>query len=73
MDAWTGASSNMPASELRASILGDTRVILAESLGTLEDVQAAVELQVHAVIIQPDLLLNPIHQTALHDLLRRNL
>jgi len=72
MDAWTGASSNIPASELRAAISGDTRVILAESLGTLEDVQAAADLQVHAVIVQPELLLSSAHKAALHDLLRRN-
>lgn len=73
IDAWTGASSNLPVAELRAAIAGDTRVILAESLVSLDDVKAAVDLQVHAVILHPDLLLNAANKADLFPLLRRNL
>jgi indole-3-glycerol phosphate synthase len=72
IDAWTGEASHIPAADLRAAITGTTRVILAESLATLEDVQTAVALQVDAVIVEPDFLLNPLHKTDLHHLLRRS-
>ena len=71
IDAWTGEASPIPASELRTTINGTTRVILAESLATIEDVQAAVNLQVDAVIVEADFLLNPLHRTELQHLLRR--
>ena len=72
IDAWTGEASIIPAADLRAAITGTTRVILAESLATLDDVQAAIHLQVDAVIVEPDFLLNPLHRADLHHLLRRN-
>ncbi len=71
IDAWTGEASSTPAADLRAAITGTTRVILAESLATLDDIQTAVDLQVDAVIVEPDCLLNPLHRTDLHHLLRR--
>ncbi len=71
MDAWTGESSLIPTADLRAAISGNTRVILAESLATFEDVQAAVDLQVDAVIVEPNLLLNPLHKAELHHILHR--
>ncbi len=72
IDAWTGEASSTPAADLRAAITGTTRVILAESLATLDDVQSAVDLQVDAVIVEPDFLLNPLYRTDLHHILRRN-
>jgi indole-3-glycerol phosphate synthase len=72
IDAWSGEASLIPASELRSAISGNTRVILAESLATIEDVQAAVDLQVDAVIVEPDLLLSPLHKAELHHILHRN-
>ena len=73
IDAWTGEASEISAVDLRTAITGTTRVILAESLATLDDVQSAVDLQVDAVIVEPDFLLNPLHRKDLHHLLRRNL
>jgi indole-3-glycerol phosphate synthase len=73
IDAWTGEASDIPAADLRTAITGTTRVILAESLATLDDIQSAVDLQVDAVIVEPDFLLNPLHRKDLHHLLRRSL
>lgn len=72
IDAWTGEASRIPAAELRAAITGATRVILAESLSTLADVEAAIDLQVDAVIVEADFLLNPLYRADLHQLLRRS-
>jgi len=72
IDAWTGEASNVPAAKLRAAITGTTRVILAESLSTVEDVRAAIDLQVDAVIVEADFLLNPLHRSDLYHLLHRN-
>lgn len=72
IDAWTGEPSQTSADELRTTISGNTRVILAESLATFEDVQAAVDLQVDAVIVEPELLLNPVHKAELFHILQRN-
>jgi indole-3-glycerol phosphate synthase len=72
IDAWTGENSNISAADMRSAIAGTTRVILAESLSTLDDVQTAVDLQVDAVIVEPNFLLNPLHKADLHHLLRRN-
>ncbi len=73
IDAWTGELSDQPARDLRAAIAGNTRVILAESLSTFDDVRAAVNLQVDAVIVESDLLLNPLHKAELYHILHRSL
>ena len=71
-DVWTGESSHISAAQLRQTISGNTRVILAESLATFEDVQIAVDMQVDAVIVEPDLLLNPLHKSELRHILHRS-
>ncbi len=71
IDAWTGEPVKTPASELRAHIPTGTRVMLAESLSTLDEVQSAINLQVDAIIVEPELVLNPLYADDIHRLLRR--
>ncbi|MCA0455516.1 MAG: hypothetical protein LCI00_16195 [Chloroflexi bacterium] len=72
IDAWTGAPVKTPAAELRAHIPAGTRAMLAESLGTLEEIQAAVNLQVDAVIVEPELILNAVAFAQIHQMLQRS-
>lgn len=71
IDAWTGEPVKTPAAELRAHIPIGTRVMLAESLATLDEVQAALKLGVDAVIVEPELVLDSACAAELHQLLRR--
>ena len=72
IDAWTGAPVKTPAAELRAHIPAGTRVMLAESLGTLDEIRAAINLQVDAVIVEPELILNAAALTQIHQMLQRS-
>ncbi len=56
---------------LRALIPSSSRVILSDSLTSMEAVQEAVQLDVHAVIVEEHLLVDPAYQPALNSLLRR--
>jgi indole-3-glycerol phosphate synthase len=71
IDAWTGEPVKTPAAELRAHIPMGTRVMLAESLSTMSEIQAAINLQVDAVIVEPEFLLDSRNAAELHTLLRR--
>lgn len=68
---WSGEANPIPARELRTMIPPPTRVMLADSLQTLEEVRAALVLDVDAVLVDEGLLMDHRQAGELMALLRR--
>jgi indole-3-glycerol phosphate synthase len=71
IDPLTGEPVSTPLEEMRTLIPPHIHVMLAERLGTLDEVEIAAMLKVDAVLIADNLLLDPYYATELHALLRR--
>jgi indole-3-glycerol phosphate synthase len=68
---WSGEANPIPASELRAMIPPPMRVMLADSLHTLDEVRGALSLDVDAVLVDEGLLMDHRQAGELPALLRR--
>ncbi len=68
---WSGEVNPIPASELRAMIPSPTRVMLADALESLNEVRAALALDVDAVLVDEGLLMDHRQAGELPALLRR--
>ncbi|MBL8119973.1 MAG: hypothetical protein JNJ78_20750 [Anaerolineae bacterium] len=68
----TGQPNNTPIQQLRTVIPSSQRIMLAESLDTLEEAEMAAALNVDAVLVNSDLITDPISAAALNKILRRS-
>ncbi|MBN8621496.1 MAG: hypothetical protein J0L63_21465 [Anaerolineae bacterium] len=68
----TGQPNNTPIQQLRTVIPSSQRIMLAESLDTLEEAEMAAALNVDAVLVNCDLITDPISAAALNKILRRS-
>lgn len=71
IDPLTGEPVSTPLEAMRALIPPHIHVMLAERLGTLDEIEMAVALKVDAVLVADNLLFDPYYRLALHTLLQR--
>lgn len=71
IDPMTGEPVSRPLEEMRALIPPHIHVMLAERLGTLDEVEMAARLRVDAVMVADNLLLDADYAAELRALLRR--